>query len=355
MAPKIKVVLFDDVAKMRQEISEALRHHFGTEGIVQVFDLQAPATDPDLTYEDRLTNSLSQSPYKGAILLIADAALSQSVSYRGLSVSAVVAAARRLATPVCDYARDSKPTAWRSRWEEGRINLSLAEGVDEFARRVTVIARGFATIAAQLPSIKKTNRTPAALLAALLGKPEYVDKIALYSVGDQNRIADMSTPDQEKKERDRRLVNFLGHWIWDSLLRYPGILVNEVAAASYLNIATADFRRTKVRVLFEKALYAGPFSDEKRPQWWRGMLDDLIAHSGYVDGLQFARKTSNLKIGRSECCEDSTKPAGYYCIISDQPVSLDNSKGSLSWFPRGADLTRISNTQFEEYSPWLGN
>jgi len=91
-----------------------------------------------------------------------------------------------------------------------------------------------------------------------------------------------------------------------------------------------------------------------RPQWWRGMLDDLIANSGYADGLQFARKKGNPKIARSECCEDPSKTAGYYCIISKQPVSLENSKGGLSWFPRGADLTRISKTKFEEYSPWLG-
>jgi hypothetical protein len=357
---RVKVILFDDVEDIRDEISGSLKRRLGKEGTVRVFDLESRGAEAEeaLTYEDRLTRSLSRAPYAGATLLVADAALSQSSGYRGLSVGAVISAGRKLAVPICDYARDPSPDRWRVRWEEGRINLSLAEGVDEFARRVILIARGFATIATQLPVITRTkaNRNPAALLAALLGKPEYVDKIALYSVGDQNRIADMSPPDQEKKEQGRRLVNFLGHWIWDSLLRYPGVLVNEVAAASYLNIATGDFRKPKVRAIFKKALYDGPFADKQRPQWWRGMLDDLVAQSGHKDGLQLARdKTSNPRIARSECCEDSSKAAGYYCIISEAPVSLENSKGGLSWFPRGADLTRISKTRFDEYSPWLGN
>src|ERR1039458_8530153 len=224
MSPKVKIVLFDDVENMREEISGALRRRLGAGGVVHAFDLQrqGPEADAILTYEDRLALSLSRAPYAGATLLVADAALSQSAAYMGLSVGAVASAARRLAIPVCDYARDPERDKWRNRWEEGRINLSLAAGVDEFARQVIVVARGFAAIAAQLPLIRRTrtNRTPAALLAALLGKPEYVDRIALYSVGDQNRIADMSTPDQQKKERNRRLVSFLGRWIWDSLLRY---------------------------------------------------------------------------------------------------------------------------------------
>jgi hypothetical protein len=41
-------------------------------------------------------------------------------------------------------------------------------------------------------------------------------------------------------------------------------------------------------------------------------------------------------------------------MLSKKPVSLENSKGGLTWFPRGADLARISNKKFEEDVPWLG-
>jgi len=42
-------------------------------------------------------------------------------------------------------------------------------------------------------------------------------------------------------------------------LKFPGILVNEIAAASYLNISVEDFKNVKVRNLFKKAYYQGHF------------------------------------------------------------------------------------------------
>src|SRR5205085_2654568 len=109
-----------------------------------------------------------------------------------------------------------------------------------------------------------------------------------------------------------------------------------------------------VRTVFDEALYSGPFADDQHPQWWRGVLDDIVARENCADGLELVRKRIDSQIASSKCSVDPDKEAGYYCIISRAPVSLENSKGGLSWFPRGADLTRISNPKFEEYGPWLG-
>jgi hypothetical protein len=84
------------------------------------------------------------------------------------------------------------------------------------------------------------------------------------------------------------------------------------------------------------------------------MLDDLVSRGDSDDGLEFARKRLGDTIHPSQCWVDPSKPAGYYCIISEKAVSLEHSKGGLSWFPRGADLTRISTPLFEEYGPWIG-
>ena len=206
-----------------------------------------------------------------------------------------------------------------------------------------------------MPEVKATvkgKKSPAKLLATLPGKPDYSDKMALYAVGDRTQLAEI--PDNAQGEV-KEWGTFLGYWLWDSLLRYPGLFVNEVAAASYLNIKTESFHRTDVQGLFSAAVYRGPFADQKYPQWWRGMLDDIVSNQNCVDGLELVRKKVDQQIGGSECCEDPSKPAGYYCIISRKPVSLENSKGGLSWFPRGADLTRVSITMFEEYEPWLGS
>jgi hypothetical protein len=40
-------------------------------------------------------------------------------------------------------------------------------------------------------------------------------------------------------------------------------------------------------------------------------------------------------------------------MLSEKPVSLKNSRGGLPWFPRGADLARVSKSKMEELEPWL--
>lgn len=361
MATNIKVVLFEDVKEVQAQILQALEKYLKPEGEVIPFDgslFRESDADKKLMYEDRLQNILTKEPYDSATLLVVDRDLSKSQEsdFRGLSVGAVLAASKRLAIPVCSYAREPEPDdyEWRRRWEEGHIILSLSDGQDEMARRAALAARGFAEIAAKLPEVMAKG-PPAKILATLLGKPEYSDKIALYSVGDKYRLTGMPRGSRDAEGFIERAALFLGYWLWDTLLPYPGLLVNEVAAASYLNISEADFRRPEVRAIFDGALYSGPFSDSKMPQWWRGMLDDIVSGQNCDDGLALVQEKLGQKFDPCRCYLDSSKSAGYYCIIAEKAVSLENSKGSLSWLPRGADLTRISNPKFEEYEPWFGD
>jgi hypothetical protein len=224
------------------------------------------------------------------------------------------------------------------------------------AKQAASVARGFGFIADRLPDALRrlVRTTPGVLIAHVLGKPEYADKIALYASGDQDRLASMKRDDGENdKDYHARLWCSLGYWLWDSLLRYPGVLVNRVAAASYLNIHDDDFVVPEVQEPFISAKYNGPFADEARPQWWRGMLDDIVAESGSSDGREFASKRLGREVRRSECSEEPGIPAGYYCMLSEKPVSLKNSRGGLPWFPRGADLARVSKSKMEELEPWL--
>jgi hypothetical protein len=363
MPSTIKVVLFEDTPETQAKILDALKRHLSEEDSVLPFEhslFTESDMDKDRMYEDRLESILSKPPYSDTTLVVADRDLSksQASNFRGLSVNSVAAACKSLAIPVCAYARQPRSGTdydWRGRWDEGHIALRLAEGEDELARKAAIAARGFAEITANLSEVKvKGKITPAKLLAALLGKSEYSDKIALYAVGDQNRLSDIPEKGSQPQGRDKKMSTFLGYWLWDSLLRYPGLFVNEIAAASHLNIETESFRQPSVQTVFKAAIYQGPFADPNAPQWWRGMLDDIVSKENFADGLELVRKRVSPEIARSECCEDPSKPAGYYCIISSKPVSLENSKGGLSWFPRGADLTRVSNAKFEEYEPWLG-
>jgi hypothetical protein len=361
MATPIKILLFEDTLTTRSDVLEALKTNLTEQaGSVIPFaagQFEEAAEQRQQMYEARLESILTNPPYSSATLIVADRDLSKSqdAGFAGLSVNAVASVARKLAIPLCSYARQPNVDDydWRGRWEEGHIVVKFADGVAELARRAVVAARGFAEIAEGLPVVlaDKTRNSSAKILASLLGKPEYAEKIALYSVGDQSRLSEILA---KPKQAEQKMGHFLGYWLWDSLLRYPGLLVNEVAAGSYLNIGIDDFREPSVRLLFDQAIYRGPFADTKKPQWWRGMLDDIVSHEDCNDGLEFARKKAKPTAVGSQCCVDPSKPAGYYCIISQKPVSLQNSKGGLSWFPRGADLTRISLPMLEEYGPWLG-
>jgi len=354
----MKIILFEDSQGMAEELLLALNKAVAGKGEASLFE-PAPGTPPAGTHEARLKEELSLPRYRDASLIVVDLDLSKVESYRGLSEPTVRRVTDALGTPECAYARGEEIGDEFVRVAEQRestIALSVKAGSAKFARHVVSVAEGFGYIADQLPTALKEPRKkfPGKLLATILGKPEYSEKIALYASGDQNRLASVLRVGGTDEERRRRLTCLLGYWLWDSVLRYPGVVVNEVAASSYLNIHEDTFRRTgAVQALFEKARYRGPFAEAKGLMWWRGMLDDIVAESGLADGREFAAKQLQQEVPRSECCEDPARPAGYYCMLSEKPVSLENSKGGLTWFPRGADLARVSAKKFEELGPWL--
>ena len=63
-------------------------------------------------------------------------------------------------------------------------------------------------------------------------------------------------------ELRQRLPSLFGYWLVDSILRFPGLLLNAVASASYLDISVQAFEGD-VRNAFKSALYRGPFNDTR--------------------------------------------------------------------------------------------
>jgi hypothetical protein len=356
----LRIVLFEDTSEFRDKILEALKRELAGSGEAFEVDLAAQSEWQGV-YQDRIEMALAREPYAGATLVVADYDLSTAQSYPGLSEQQVRAAADRLAIPVCGYARgwsdSGKDFVRLAKEREASIVLNYGAGnYSELARQAVGVARGFADIAGQLPArLRELKRTtPGALMAQILGKPEYADKIALYASGDQDRLVSMKKDDGENDAHyHARLSCSLGYWLWDSILRYPGVLVNRTASSSYLNIHENDFQQNDIQELFAKAQYGGPFASSERPQWWRGVLDDIVAENNSSDGREFAASRLGREVHQSECIEEPGIPAGYYCMLSGRPVSLKNSKGGLPWFPRGADLARVSKSKMDELGPWL--
>ena len=108
-----------------------------------------------------------------------------------------------------------------------------------------------------------------------------------------------------------------------------------------------------VQEIFASAKYQGPFGVDKK-FWWRDDLQAIVEKEGVADGLALLKKKKIKLAEPSQCSVEPTKPAGYYCMLSQLPVSFENSVGDIPYFPSGADLSRISRKQFARVAPWAG-
>lgn len=352
----MKILLFEDTETYAGQLGEAIRKALGTKGAVTTF--KAMNATSEIIHAKQLKSDIQSLEQQEATLIVADSDLSKLPQYRGLSEPVVRRVADELAIPECSYARGEDGSGeylGNLDLREERITVSLKEGDESFANTVVAIATGFQTIYEELDKVKieSGRNTPGRVLAAILGKSNAAEKIGLYASGDQNRLATALRSGANTTERRRRCTCLFGYWLWDSVLRYPGVIVNDVAGASYLNLSPEEFAKTEVQAIFKSAKYIGPFSEARRPRWWRSDLDDLISSAAVTNGNELVTKELGRAVARSECCEDATKTAGYYCMLSGRPVSLSNSTSGLTWFPRGADLARISKSKHEELSPWI--
>lgn len=353
----MKLLLFEDTEDNAGQLLEPLRKELAGKGDVVRFCSEKD--DPDATYEDRLHSEMERAEYQRTTLIIADRDLSKTSHFRGLSEPTVRRVAHALAIPECSYTQIDEGEYLRAAEQrEACIAIAIGDTWASCARPIVSIASGFEDIRSQLEAQKDSfdiKRSPWLILADILGKPEYAEKMSLYASGDRHRLHSVLQMRSVKEdERVPRLSCFLGYWLWDSILRYPGVVVNTIAASSYLNIEQGVFEENEdVRNCFSAAAYDGPFHEAKGPMWWRGALDDILADQGFEDGRSYVESVLGRRVAGSECCEDPTLPAGYYCMLSERPVSLQNSTGGLAWFPRGADLARVSNSQLEELGPWL--
>jgi hypothetical protein len=353
----IKILLFDDRVENRGQVKTALCQALGDKGSVQDFVSGAGGL-LEGTYDERLKLDLEAEPNKSATLIIADSDLSITDNFRGLSEPTVRRVADQIGIPECGYARGDKADdafLESGKLREASIRLSFKPSIERFAERAVAVAEGFSDIDNKLTEMKNAGRqSPGKLLAAILGKPDYADKISFYASGDQSRLASINQIAGNEDQRRQRVACLLGYWLWDSVLRFPGVTVGIIPASSYLNILENVFKNDpEIQSLFTPARYHGPFAKAKVEMWWRGMLDDIISDSGCSDGREFVSKKLGRDIPPSQCCDDSSIPAGYYCMLTERPVSLKNSKGGLPWFPRGGDLARVSTKKLEELGPWL--
>lgn len=357
------VLLVEDTARRAIELTAALTKSLKPRFSVQQLDTSQRGTG---AYEDRLRAVLREPRYKELALVVTDRDLSTLPNYPGLSEAVISKVASELSIPACIYASGKTDSFLeRLRSGGGRIILDATDPA-AMAGKVRVLADGFRQIHELVDEIgqskerRRALRGPATALADLLQATEVVDHLALYTRGDQRMIAGLTplTSDAGTKaprgERVRRIALALGMWLYESILRFPGVVLDRTAAASFLGIQPKAFETASVMKPFGAALYRGPFADSHDPRWWRHRLVELLHDGGVADGRLLVKKATGIAPAACKCAFDQKSPAGFVCVMTNVPVCDDHSVAQIGWLPRGADLARVRRDVFEEIGPWIG-
>ncbi len=368
------VLLFEDNQTIRDSFSQALRdrlYSLGAELIVvdeTELNKHVSTEQDDQTFEAIILNMLQH--YGNVALVIADRDLSQLQN--GFSEASISRVCEVMKVPVALYARVNNSSQTRQRVfnVENRLDLTsefrivldannlAKESVDSFISQICDIYSGFQSIERFLANLTMDELRKGAFgcISQMLEREEYLFDLKRFSSGntgffsankiDASKWQQLSDNDEKTRFMRRSMIYFIGYWLHESLLKYPGVLGNATAVASYLNISEADFLRPEVQDVFISAEYKGPFSSNRNKQWWISDLDKMIYVQGANDGMAFLAERQ-IKVEPCYCSIDQSKKAGYFCIFTEKPVSKAHSVGSaeLPWIPKGAKLSRMNDVE----------
>jgi hypothetical protein len=360
------VLLFEDDKKKGDEFAKGFEAALRPKFAFQRYDLYLQPDKIDVPYEDLLAQKLSETKFRDLALIVSDRDISRSGRYPGLSEAAVCKAAAELGIPVCVYASGKSDDVLERQRSggDGRIVLDAKNMMST----VPVIAQGMLDVRERLAKIlSKTSKSQpagsAALLAKVLEMSDATDHLALYARGDQKMIAQL-LPERRKHpartaahkdvDESKRVATALGVWLYDSVLRFPGLILDRLAASSFLGIDFKSMERPEVRSTFASAEYKGPFFDDAEPMWWRHLLVEILGKAGVEMGRDAVKVKAGGPIRPCVCSVDKRSPAGFVCVVTRAAVCEVHSVGQISWLPRGADLARVRRDVFDEIGPWIG-
>lgn len=350
------ILFFEDDKDFANKTKTKLAKKLGSSVKVELANDILSKSSKEKTFVKKLYNDIKR--VESVDLIVADVNLYETDGYTGLSAELVSDVGRRLFIPVCIYARKIPSDIDRIKESiDATIKLKTDPNSPQMITEIENLHDGFVKIKKaykQLDNKMQSESLPR-ILSTILKKQKYVDRFSFYNLGNQEylKYAPIGRSIINKKLRINTIPYILGHWLLLSILKFPGILLNEIATASYLNIAPNDFSQKKVKKLFQSALFKGPFAGIDN-YWWRYELDEIIDKNQVNSGLDLARKKINKKIKLCKCTVDENLSAGYYCIVSKKPVSLEKSTSEISWIPKGADLARVSTPIYNKLKPWIG-
>ena len=359
------IVLIDDDDELLTKLQQALERELAQDGV------EIRTWKPD-EGEDPL-DEFQRRADDDTVLVVTDYDLTKS-GMTGLFGVSIVSWCQTRLIPVGDFSRANLTTLPS---EPALFELRVPSDIEGGARYTATMFRGFKQLRDGLAGDTvdlQSVRSPAQVLAAVLGRPQQESQFALYMslLGAANAslldtLRSALSPDgvTGKVEKERLLAYVLGHVLANAVLRYPGPILSEKALSAYL--ATTEEEAKNVSGIFIEAVYAGPFSAGTN-YYWRADVDRVIdresaaveADAAFDTSGAFNRAVVEKVLGRAlrshECQRCEGKNGGYLCPFTGRPVCerADCSVAANSWIPAGADLSRIEREFYEEWAPLLG-
>lgn len=353
------ILLIDDRQAAVEELSTSLGKILSSES-VEIKEWVPTQANPDARAAfDALID-------EGTTLVITDSDLT-SQGQTGLFGASIVSWCQQLGIPVGDYSRKLSSLPKAPELFELRVpsDPTLAPAF------IAAIFRGFRDIGDALLSSSEFlgKRSPAAVLASLLGQPEIENQLALYAVrmgSTSGALMDLVEHSEPLQERKRKVLAYIVGHLLLNILRFPGPVLSVRALKAYVASDEADAE--DIVALFSLAHYKGPFADLGQFFWLSAVdavLDELTKAlptdyeaetSGelYRNALEEALARPLLRHACPTRCQG--KNGGFFCPFTERTVCrLPNcSVGSNSWLPQGAKLCRIERDFFDEWAPILG-
>lgn len=359
------IVLIDDNEELLDELQRALQVHAVADDIVIKVWRPVNGDDP---YEEfkKMVDSKT-------VLVVTDYDLTKT-GLTGLFGVSIVSWCQARFIPAGDFSRGNISNLPR---EPNLFELRIpSSNTDEAAVYTVAMYRGFKDLrnilengTIDLASVK----SPAEVLAAVIGRPPLEGQLALYmsllgaanaSLLDSLRKALAQNELITDSEKPALLAYVVGHVLANAVMRYPGPILSEKALCAYL--ATEEVEADAIRPIFAGASYDGPFSTGGN-FYWRTDVDDVIfQHASAIGDVEFEtsgefnRAVVENAIGRSlmrhECNRCSGEKGGYLCPFTSRPVCerSDCSVAANSWIPPGADVCRVERDFYDEWAPLLG-
>lgn len=290
----------------------------------------------------------------------------------GLFGATVVDWCQLKAIPVGDFSRKNVDALAK---EPNLFELRIRVEEPEAPEQVAELYLGFEEVRQAFENVQDISnfRNPAAALATILQRRGLTPQFSQY--GTKYASANASLVDalrgehseQERNELIQRFFVYIaGHILVNSVLRFPGPLVNRRSLAAYLAINLED--AVKVEGLFTDARYRGPFC-ALEDFWWVEDIDDVLdnyrdqldASIAYVSAGAERRRLAEIAKGEPleldpECNRCGGKEGGYFCPYTNRTVCerSDCSTPSSTWIPQGARISRLEYDFYEEWAPILG-